>query len=186
MSEVQRFQQVADLCKSSPEMLARYPMATQYVLAADYDALRAELEGERQASRDKEMEYFELQAQLEALKAENVELKLEASGVENAKAQLAEILGCADEPRWKWIVLAAEQLRARVMVVPDRKNRATTIAGLSYDRGWNACLDALARLNGKTVSERLLRALLDADYSVSVAAAAELRALLDPSQETVE
>ncbi|MNN50578.1 hypothetical protein D3C81_1651710 [compost metagenome] len=83
-------------------------------------------------------------------------------------------------------MLAAEQLRARVMVVPDRKNRATTIAGLSYDRGWNACLDALARLNGKTVSERLLRALLDADYSVSVAAAAELRALLDPSQETVE
>lgn len=62
-------------------------------------------------------------------------------------------------------------LRARVVVVPERKNRATTIAGLSYDRGWNACLDELARLNGKVVSEGLLRDLLKSAQKLSDRAA---------------
>ncbi|ELK4824880.1 hypothetical protein ACLBVT_02995 [Pseudomonas aeruginosa] len=43
--------------------------------------------------------------------------------------------------------------RARVVVVPERKSGQSTIPGLHMNRGWNACLDELARLNGKVVSE---------------------------------
>ncbi|MGU1083616.1 hypothetical protein ACSEN7_25685 [Pseudomonas aeruginosa] len=46
-------------------------------------------------------------------------------------------------------------LRARVVVVPDAANDRRKSA--HYCRGWNACLDEQARLNGKTVSEGLLR-----------------------------
>ncbi|HGM4975554.1 TPA: hypothetical protein ACKP3D_000818 [Pseudomonas aeruginosa] len=48
-------------------------------------------------------------------------------------------------------------LRARVVVVPERKSGQSTIPGLHMNRGWNACLDELSRINGKTVSEGLLR-----------------------------
>lgn len=50
-------------------------------------------------------------------------------------------------------------LRARVVVVPDAANDRRKSA--HYCRGWNACLDELARLNGKTVSEGLLRRISD-------------------------
>ncbi|HBO0981490.1 TPA: hypothetical protein L4E58_001304 [Pseudomonas aeruginosa] len=54
-------------------------------------------------------------------------------------------------------------LRARVVVVPDAANDRRKSA--HYCRGWNACLDELARLNGLTVSEGLLRRLTaDPDY----------------------
>nr|MBG5323277.1 hypothetical protein [Pseudomonas aeruginosa] len=39
-------------------------------------------------------------------------------------------------------------LRARVVVVPGRKGGQSTIPGLHRNRGWNACLDELARING--------------------------------------
>ncbi|ARI45751.1 TPA: hypothetical protein SL665_001638 [Pseudomonas aeruginosa] len=48
------------------------------------------------------------------------------------------------------------ELRARVVVVPGRKGGQSTIPGLHRNRGWNACLDELARLNGMTVSESAL------------------------------
>ncbi|MGU0809202.1 hypothetical protein ACSEQ5_14615 [Pseudomonas aeruginosa] len=48
-------------------------------------------------------------------------------------------------------------LRARVVVVPERKLLNAGVPGLNRNSGWNACLDELARLNGKTVSEGLLR-----------------------------
>ncbi|MGC3581309.1 hypothetical protein ACPTKM_28420 [Pseudomonas aeruginosa] len=47
-----------------------------------------------------------------------------------------------------------EALRARVVVVPDAANDRRKSA--HYCRGWNACLDELARLNGKTVSASAL------------------------------
>ncbi|MEW4396375.1 hypothetical protein ABZR34_28180 [Pseudomonas paraeruginosa] len=50
-------------------------------------------------------------------------------------------------------------LRARVVVVPDAANDRRKSA--HYCRGWNACLDELARLNGLTVSEGLLRKWLE-------------------------
>ncbi|EKS2406545.1 hypothetical protein P3415_003326 [Pseudomonas aeruginosa] len=48
-------------------------------------------------------------------------------------------------------------LRARVAVVPERKLLNAGVPGLNRNSGWNACLDELARLNGMTVSEGLLR-----------------------------
>ncbi|HHH9220639.1 TPA: hypothetical protein ACP303_005118 [Pseudomonas aeruginosa] len=52
-------------------------------------------------------------------------------------------------------------LRARVVVVPERKLLNAGVPGLNRNSGWNACLDELARLNGKTVSEGLLRRISD-------------------------
>ncbi|HBO3722090.1 TPA: hypothetical protein L4T28_003149, partial [Pseudomonas aeruginosa] len=46
-------------------------------------------------------------------------------------------------------------------VVPERKLLNAGVPGLNRNSGWNACLDELARLNGKTVSEGLLRRLSD-------------------------
>lgn len=76
-------------------------------------------------------------------------------------------------------------LRARVLVVPERKLLNAGVPGLNRNSGWNACLDELARLNGKTVSEGLLRRLLDSDgidgifdAQQNYAAHQELRALL--------
>ncbi|MEV1646899.1 hypothetical protein ABZQ48_06145 [Pseudomonas aeruginosa] len=71
-------------------------------------------------------------------------------------------------------------LRARVVVVPERKLLNAGVPGLNRNSGWNACLDELARINGMTVSEGLLRRLCEpllshADY---VVARNELRALL--------
>ncbi len=48
-----------------------------------------------------------------------------------------------------------ESLRARVVVVPDAANDRRKSA--HYCRGWNACLDELARINGMTVSEGLVQ-----------------------------
>lgn len=75
-------------------------------------------------------------------------------------------------------------LRARV-VVPERKNpwrdqyRCDPI-----DHGFNLCLDELARLNGKAVSEGLLRRIAsDPSRGAAYADLAELRALLGEGKE---
>ncbi|EPX2184305.1 hypothetical protein ACWX0M_006364 [Pseudomonas aeruginosa] len=47
-------------------------------------------------------------------------------------------------------------LRARVVVVPERKLLNAGVPGLNRNSGWNACLDELARLNGMTVSASAL------------------------------
>ncbi len=54
-----------------------------------------------------------------------------------------------------------ETLRARVAVVPERKLLNAGVPGLNRNSGWNACLDEMARLHGKTVSEGLLRKWLE-------------------------
>ncbi len=80
-------------------------------------------------------------------------------------------------------------LRARVVVVPARKLLNAGVPGLNRNSGWNACLDELARLNGLTVSEGLLRRLArPADRYDEVftldrhEAAEELRALLSEQE----
>ncbi|HCA5794814.1 apolipoprotein A1/A4/E family protein [Pseudomonas aeruginosa] len=50
-----------------------------------------------------------------------------------------------------------ETLRARVVVVPERKLLNAGVPGLNRNSGWNACLDELARINGMTVSEGLVQ-----------------------------
>ncbi|MHC3950396.1 hypothetical protein ACIPJD_07855 [Pseudomonas aeruginosa] len=81
------------------------------------------------------------------------------------------------------------ELRARVVVVPERKSGQSTIPGLHMNRGWNACLDELACLNGKTVSEGLLRLALEfimatnCQGSIPLGLIEELRALLNQDKE---
>lgn len=80
-------------------------------------------------------------------------------------------------------------LRARVAVVPERKFLNAGVPGLNRNSGWNACLDELARLNGKTVSEGLLRLTLEfimaTNYkgSIPLGLIEELRALLNQDKE---
>ncbi|MBX6133554.1 hypothetical protein ISD41_26815 [Pseudomonas aeruginosa] len=62
-------------------------------------------------------------------------------------------------------------LRARVAVVPERKLLNAGVPGLNRNSGWNACLDELARINGMTVSEGLLRDLLKSAQKLSDRAA---------------
>ncbi|EMW0997473.1 hypothetical protein AAEK85_000506 [Pseudomonas aeruginosa] len=81
-------------------------------------------------------------------------------------------------------------LRARVVVVPEPLNegdarRECGEYGVAMQRGYNACLRELARINGLTVSEGLLRRLSEpllshADY---VVARNELRALFNEDKE---
>ncbi|HCL3179622.1 TPA: hypothetical protein N2A19_000669 [Pseudomonas aeruginosa] len=79
-------------------------------------------------------------------------------------------------------------LRARVVVAPQRKLLNAGVPGLNRNSGWNACLDELARLNGKTVSEGLLRLTLEfimkTNYkgSIPLGLIEELRALLEQKE----
>lgn len=102
------------------------------------------------------------------------------------------------------------ELRARVVVVPERLTNGDSISRMLREIGcdgdvsyhhareiWNACLDELARLNGLTVSEGLLRRISDlfpADMGDDGSGragwfphvretVAELRALLDQDKE---
>ncbi len=66
------------------------------------------------------------------------------------------------DKEWRRAGIAEENLkaalRARVVVVPERLSKFNERSSL--DQGWNACLDELARLNGKVVSEDALRVLV--------------------------
>ncbi|ENQ7723540.1 TPA: hypothetical protein ACQRG4_002762 [Pseudomonas aeruginosa] len=82
------------------------------------------------------------------------------------------------------------ELRARVVVLPEPLNevdarRECGEYGAAMQRGYNACLRELARINGMTVSEGLVRRLCEpllshADY---VVARNELRALFNEDKE---
>lgn len=89
-------------------------------------------------------------------------------------------------------------LRARVVAVPERELFTQYLPGAiprnadevsAWKEGWNACLDELARLNGKTVSEGLLRLTLEfimaTNYkgSIPLGLIEELRALLNQDKE---
>ncbi|HCE6053718.1 hypothetical protein ACM73O_30060 [Pseudomonas aeruginosa] len=87
-------------------------------------------------------------------------------------------------------------LRARVVVVPERELFTQYLPGAiprnadevsAWKEGWNACLDELARINGLTVSEGLLRrivtpALTSSDAQDRIGALEELRALLSEQE----
>lgn len=69
---------------------------------------------------------------------------------------------------------------AALRVVPRRNSDLNF-----YAAGWNACLDELARLNGKVVSEGLLRRIVAEPAGGAVYdAIAELRAMLDEGKES--
>ncbi|MDG9858541.1 hypothetical protein N7403_32260, partial [Pseudomonas nitroreducens] len=160
MGEVQLYQHIGSLCRSTDELMKLYPWATQYVMATDY----AKLEAEAQALRE------EVEAANE--RADTLEHRMmgmmtrhfaEAWRKRDTEKALDGYLsaGIAELEQERNAALAeVAALRARVVVVaPERKavpeyaSQPMTHCGAT---GWNACLDELARLNGKAVSEGLL------------------------------
>ncbi|MBI8281183.1 hypothetical protein ACV33P_15510 [Pseudomonas aeruginosa] len=173
MSEVKRFDVPSMRSLTQGEQAV---MGYEVVLASDYDALAAEA----QALREEVAEY-------EALCNRQAELLSQSIvAIRGPEPELTR-WGYADLPlRVKTIVEEAAALRARVVVVPDAANDRRKSA--HYCRGWNACLDELARLNGLTVSEGLLRrivtpALTSSDAHDRIGALEELRALLSEDKE---
>lgn len=136
----------------------------EYVRHADY----AKLEAESQALRE---EVAALRMARDDFKLERDLARQNFCDEQAANYQLqAHLKSCLGE---------LAELRARVVVVSERDT-----GGSYYEEGWNACLDELARLNGLTVSEGLLRRLCEpllshADYLV---ARNELRALLSKQE----
>lgn len=78
-------------------------------ISASIDARQQRIDAAKTAP-----EIAALQSTIAQLQARVEYLELELSGVENAKLQLAEKLGCVDEPRWKWLLIAADTLKARI------------------------------------------------------------------------
>ncbi|HEK0719591.1 TPA: hypothetical protein SMP42_002672 [Pseudomonas aeruginosa] len=134
-------------------------MGYEVVLASDYDALAAKLTMAEDAA-----------AKGDAARQQCGGMEME---IEELRAELAE-------------------LRARVVVVPEPLNegdarRECGEYGVAMQRGYNACLRELARLNGLTVSEGLLRrivtpALTSSDAQDRIGALEELRALLSEQE----
>lgn len=132
-----------------------------------------------------------LESEAQVLREEVAALQLELEGCQNVKERLAEIFRCADEPRWKWIVLHASQdaeelaaLRARV-VVPDVRF-SPYVASDRAGNTWGEMADDeagewinVARLKGKALSEGLLRRVVNVESDDFMLAMNELRALLD-------
>ncbi|HEK1393472.1 TPA: hypothetical protein SMR00_005598 [Pseudomonas aeruginosa] len=156
MSKVKRFDHVNHAHIDDCEHVESSEGA--WVTASDYDALAAKLAMAEDAA-----------AKGDAARQQCGGMEME---IEELRAELAE-------------------LRARVVVVPEHKDDLPPIyedenlPAFHHYKGWNACLDELARLNGKTVSEGLLRRLArPADRYDEVftldrhEAAEELRALL--------
>ncbi len=107
----------------------------EFVLSQDYD----DLAEEAQALRE------EVAQQKFLTKVENDALKMMTDKANELKSEVEQL----EEE--------LESLRARVVVAPERKLLNAGVPGLNRNSGWNACLDELARLNGLTVSEGLLR-----------------------------
>lgn len=213
MSEVHRFS-VVKMLSEAGNKISYDPHGPEIVMAKDYDALAAEAQalreevergnritvamaldisavGEALGIPGEEQEggtgefidlIRELQKEVAALRRARDDFKLERDlarqnfcDEQAANYQLqAHLKSCLGE---------LAELRARVVVVPERDT-----GGSYYEEGWNACLDELARLNGKTVSEGLLRRIaapvnnqdeLDAVHEARI----ELRALLNQDKE---
>ncbi|MFK1308567.1 hypothetical protein ACIUYH_15620 [Pseudomonas aeruginosa] len=179
MSEVKRFDVPSMRSLIQGEQAV---MGFEVVLASDYDALAAEAQA--------------LREEVERCNRITVAMALDISAV-------GEALGIPGEEQeggtGEFIDLIRElqkevaALRARVVVVPERKplpgqakhlnSPAYFAMAMDKAESWNACLDELARLNGKTVSEGLLRrivtpALTSSDAQDRIGALEELRALL--------
>ncbi|MBX5587485.1 hypothetical protein AAER32_12865 [Pseudomonas aeruginosa] len=161
MSEVKRFDHVNLAHVDDCEHIATPEGA--WVKASDYDALVAKLAMAEDAA-----------AKGDAARQQCGGMEME---IQELRAELA-------------------ALRARVVVVPERELFTQYLPGAiprnadevsAWKEGWNACLDELARINGLTVSEGLLRrivtpALTSSDAQDRIGALEELRALLSEQE----
>ncbi|MFW4977136.1 hypothetical protein ACOAOP_28595 [Pseudomonas aeruginosa] len=159
MSEVKRFD-----VPSMPSLIQgeQAVMGYEAVLASDYDALAAEA----QALREEVARLLEDRARFPD-KPDDIGRMIGAH-IENLKHVADESRRmCLKAMRERDVVEQdLEALRAGVVVVvPERKLLNAGVPGLNRNSGWNACLDELARLNGMTVSEGLLRRFYEADVT---------------------
>ncbi|MCS7779205.1 hypothetical protein N0052_27440 [Pseudomonas aeruginosa] len=115
----------------------------EFVLSQDYEALADEAQALR--------EEVERSNRITVAMALDISAVGEALGIpgEEQEGGTGEFIDLIRE-----LQKEVEALRARVVVVPDAANDRRKSA--HYCRGWNACLDELARLNGLTVSESAL------------------------------
>lgn len=164
MSEVHRYS-VVKMLSEAGNKISYDPHGPEVVMAKDYDALAAEAQALRE----------EVAQQKFLTKVENDALKMMTDKANELKSEVEQL----EEE--------LESLRARVVVVPDAANDRRKSA--HYCRGWNACLDELARLNGLTVSEGMLRLALEfimatnCQGSIPLWLIEELRALLNQDKE---
>ncbi|WP_254610926.1 hypothetical protein [Pseudomonas aeruginosa] len=159
MSEVKRYH--------FESFIDSYYKHRQFVLASDYDTLAAEAQALRE----------EVAQQKFLTKVENDALKMMTDKANELKSEVEQL----EEE--------LESLRTRVLVLPDA---STVYAALdarerlfTSPENIQVALEAQSRINGKTVSEGLLRRLCEpllshADY---VVAHNELRTLLDAGKE---
>ncbi|QQO38613.1 hypothetical protein [Pseudomonas phage TH15] len=135
--------------------------------------------------------YDALAAEAQALREEVAALRTKLAMAEDAAAKGDAARQQCGGMEMEIEELRAElaELRARVVVVPERKLLNSGVPGLNRNSGWNACLDELARLNGKTVSEGLLRLAFEFimatnfQGSIPLGLIEELRALLNQDKE---
>ncbi|MFU6634754.1 hypothetical protein ACM786_26765 [Pseudomonas aeruginosa] len=167
MSEVKRFDVPSMRSLTQGEQAV---MGYEVVLASDYDALAAEAQalreevaalkhsqqvliGSRNAHRDERdaalKEVADLRMARDDFKLERDLARQNFCDEQAANYQLkAHLNTCLDE---------LSELRARVVIAPERKLLNAGVPGLNRNSGWNACLDELARINGMTVSEGLVQ-----------------------------
>ena len=121
---------------------------TDYMEAAE--GTRRALEAEAQALREQNTQFRHM---LTGVVARNFSEDIKRSTMQKSMdVYLSEGIRLLEEE--------LETLRARVVVVPGRIP-SNGPKEEWYLTGWNACLDELARLNGKAVSEGLLRRVSD-------------------------
>ncbi|WP_134521224.1 hypothetical protein [Pseudomonas aeruginosa] len=165
MSEVKRFDVPSMRSLIHGEQAV---MGHEVVLASDYDALAAEA----QALREQNTKFQHMLADITVKHfSDNIKRSTAQKGMD---VYLSDGIRLLEEERdriernrdmWKGqCERQAEQLaalRARVVVVPEPLNegdarRECGEYGAAMQRGYNACLRKLARLNGLTVSESAL------------------------------
>lgn len=163
MSEVKKISPVGNIYGWEESQFGEFVLSQDYeALADEAQALREEVAALRMARDD-----FKLERDL---------ARQNFCDEQAADYQLqAHLKSCLGE---------LAELRARVVVVSERDT-----GGSYYEEGWNACLDELARLNGKTVSEGLLRLALEFIMATNCQGSTplwlieELRALLNQDKE---
>jgi len=114
-------------------------------------------------------DYAKLEAEAQALRDQVKALQSDASSYQSGYDEGRRMGTKHRQSEVEQLTREVEALRARVVVVPERIP-AVHERGID-DPGFNACLDELARLNGKTVSEGLLRDLLKSAQKLSDRAA---------------
>lgn len=169
MSEVKRFDVPSMRSLIQGEQAV---MGYEAVLASDYDTLAAEAQALREEV-EKAQNALAFTEQWHGVRYERLWHWAHAELDEEQKRRYFNIVAngtaehsetptyaqqlCRMKHRYECAEKEAAALRARVVVVPERKLLNAGVPGLNRNSGWNACLDELARLNGLTVSEGLLR-----------------------------